>query len=187
MISAEEFNDTQQKLYETLVFLGKLLLAGTVFHGILWVYPDTRILQSMLADLISTMLNSSGLEAVAQSFHIYVGKTSYYITQDCLGWKSLAAFTGLIYASTQRTLEHLNFILQGLAIIILANIFRVYSTILLAEKGVISFAVIHDVLWSWSLTFLVLMIWGYWMTKLKDREPIYQQRIKEQVEKLREE
>lgn len=181
----EELTDTQQRLYRTLIFFGKLLLAGTVFRAILWVYPDTRILQSMLSDLIAAMLNSSGIEAVAREFEIYIGNTPYIITQDCLAWKSLAAFTGLVYASTKRTLEHANFILQGFAVIILANIIRVYSTLLLAEKGVISFQVIHDVLWSWSLTLLVLVLWGYWMIKLKDREPVYQQRIQEQVKKIR--
>ena len=187
MISTEEFNETQQKLYETLIFLGKLLLAGTVFQGILWAYPDTRILQSMLADLIASMLNSSGIEATVETFYIYIGNTPYYITQDCLGWKSLAAFTGLVYASSKRTLEHINFIFQGFIVIVLANIVRVYSTIFLAEKGVISFSVIHDVLWSWSLTFLVLAMWAFWMLKMKDKEPIYQQRIKEQVKQIREE
>jgi exosortase/archaeosortase family protein len=185
MISKEEFNETQQKLYETLTFLAKLLFAGAIFQGILWAYPNTAVIQSMLADLIAAMLNSSGVEATAQTFFVYIGDTPYYITQDCLGWKSLAAFTGLVFASTKRTLEHANFIMQGFAIIILANIVRIYSTIILAEKGVISFNVIHDFFWSWSLTLLVLGMWAFWMMKLKDREPLYQKKIKEQVKELR--
>jgi exosortase/archaeosortase family protein len=185
MISKEEFNETQRKLYETLVFLGKLLLAGAVFQAVLWFYPNTAIFQSMLADLVAAMLNSSGIDATAQTFFVYIGDTPYYITQDCLGWKSLAAFTGLVFASTKRTLEHANFIMQGFAIIILANILRIYSTIFLAERGIISFSVIHDVLWSWSLTLLVLAMWAFWMVNLKDREPLYQKRIKEQVKELK--
>ena len=99
--------------------------------------------------------------------------------------ESLAAFAGLMYASSRRAMEHAHFILQGFALIIIANIVRVYSTVLLAERGVISFQVIHDVLWSWSLTALVLVIWAFWLFKLKDREPVYQERIKERVMELR--
>lgn len=185
MIDTEEFTDTQQKLFKTLVFLTKLIAAGAVFRGILWVYPDTELLQSLLAGLINAMLNSSGIEAVREGITITIGETPYVITQDCLGWKSMAAFAGLVYASSKRTLEHLNFILQGFAVIIVANIIRVYSTVLLAERGIVSFQVIHDVLWSWSLTLLVLVIWGYWFTNIKDREPIFQKKIKERVKQVR--
>jgi exosortase/archaeosortase family protein len=185
MINTEDFTERQERLFETLMFLGKLLLAGTVFRGILWVYPDTSFLQEGLAALISMMLNSTGIEAVRQGFSINISGIEYVITQDCLGWKSIAAFTGLMYASSSRTLEHLNFILQGFAAIIIANIIRVYTTVFLAERGIINFQIIHDVLWSWSLTFLVLVIWAYWFTKLKDREPVYQQRIRERVRQLK--
>ncbi|MFB6100392.1 MAG: archaeosortase/exosortase family protein [Candidatus Nanohalobium sp.] len=185
MINTEDFTETQQKLFKTLVFLGKLLLAGAVFHGILWIYPDTDLLQAFLADIISAMLKSTGFQSAADGTYITLSGMQYVITQDCLGWKSLAAFTGLMYASSKRTLEHLNFILQGFAVILIANIIRVYTTIFLAEKGIISFNIIHDVLWSWSLTFLVLAIWAYWFLNLKDREPVYQQRIQEKVRELK--
>lgn len=185
MIKTEKFTETQQKLFQTLKFLSKLILAGAVFRGILWIYPNTTLLQSLFADFISAMLNSSGIETIKQGITLTIGETPYVITQDCLGWKSLAAFTGLVYASTERTLEHLNFILQGIAVIILANIIRVYSTILLAERGIVSFNVIHDFLWSWSLTALVLVLWAYWFTNVKDREPLFQKKIKERVKQVR--
>jgi exosortase/archaeosortase family protein len=185
IIQKEDLNDTQEKLYDTLVFLVKLIAAGAVFRAILWIYPDTQIIQAFFAEFIAAMLNSTGLETVTQGIYISIKETPYVITQDCLGWKSLAAFTGLVYASTKRTLEHLNFILQGFAIIIIANIIRVYTTVLLAEKEVISFSIIHDVLWSWSLTLLVLIIWAYWFTKMKDSEPLFQKKIKEQAKELR--
>jgi exosortase/archaeosortase family protein len=184
MINTEEFTETQKKLFETLMFLTKLVAAGVVFRGILLVYPDTRLLQSLLASLINAMLNSSGIEAVREGIAITIGDTPYIITQDCLGWKSMAAFAGLVYASSKRTLEHLNFILQGFAVIIVANIIRVYSTVLLAEKGIFSFQIIHDFLWKWSLTLLVLIIWAYWFRKMKEREPAFQRKIKERVKHI---
>ena len=183
----EKFTETQQKLFETLKFMGKLLLAGAVFQLILYIYPDTRFLQAALAQITSAMLQSTGFQTVTEGISIIISNTEYIITQDCLGWKSAAAFTALIYASTERTVEHITFIIQGATVIILANIIRVYTTVVLAERGIISFNIIHDFLWSWSLTLIVLVLWLYWLKKLKDRQPLYQQRIKEQVRKLKKE
>lgn len=183
---SENFTETQQKLFETLKFMVKFLLAGSIFQLILYIYPDTEILQAGLTQIISAMLNSTGFQPITEGISITLSSTEYIISQDCLGWKSIAAFTALIYASTERTLEHTTFIIQGAAVIFLANIIRVYTTVILAEKGFISFNIIHDVLWRWSLTLLVLAMWIYWFKKLKDRSPIYQQRIQEQVRKLKE-
>lgn len=182
----EEFTETQQKLYQTLMFMGKLLIAGAVFQAILYIYPNTTSLQAFFAQIIGAMLSSTGINSTINGISILTSQAEYVITQDCLGWKSMAAFLGLMYASTERTLENLTFILQGIAIVIIANIIRVYTTVVLAERGIISFDLIHDVLWSWSLTFLVLGIWIYWLLELKDREPIYQQRIKERARELTE-
>jgi exosortase/archaeosortase family protein len=184
MINKSEFNETQEKLFDTLLFMGKLLLAGSVFHFILWLYPNTVAFQSFLAQLVGGMLSSTGFSVEVVRASIFTSGAEYIITQDCLGWKSMAAFIGLMFASTGRTLEHLNFILQGLVVIILANTFRVYTTVFLAERGIISFNVIHNFLWSWSLTFIVFAVWGYWFTKLRDQEQIYQQRIRERVKEI---
>lgn len=184
MIDRSEFDETQENLFQTLLFMGKLLIAGAVFHFLIWLYPNTSAFQSFLAELIGAMLSATSFSVEVIRTSIFTSKAEYVITQDCLGWKSLAAFAGLMFASTGRTLENLNFILQGFAVIILANIIRIYTTVFLAERGVISFAIIHDFLWSWSLTLLVFAIWAYWFLDLREREPIYQQRIRERVEEL---
>nr|WP_217907001.1 exosortase/archaeosortase family protein [Candidatus Nanohalobium constans] len=161
--------------------MAKLLVVGAIFQGILYIHPNTEFLQSFLAEIIGAMLNSTGTQTTVNGISLLTSKAEYIITQDCLGWKSIAAFYALTFASTKRTLEHLNYLLQGTAVIIIANIIRVYTTVVLAEKGIVSFDLIHDVLWSWSLTFLVLAMWAYWMLELKDRKPIFQQRIQERV------
>ena len=185
-IQPENFTETQRKLFDTLKFMSKFLLAGAVFQGLLYIHPNTEFLQAGLAELLGAMLSSTGTKITVDGISVFTSQAEYVIIQDCLGWKSMAAFIALVYASTSRTMEHLKFLLQGVTVIAIANITRVYSTVILAEKGIISFNIIHDVLWSWSLTLLVLALWIYWMKELKDREPIYQERIKEQVKKIRE-
>lgn len=184
-MNKNDMTEKQEKLLETMMFFFKFLAVGLVFRLILWIYPDTWLIQAFFADLIGAMLGTSGVENIVEGIYITTRNAEYLITQDCLGWKSIAVFIALIFASTKRTLEHFHFIVKGGALLILANILRVYTTVLLAEKGIISFNIIHDTLWTWSLTLIVLIIWTYWLFEEKDKLPLYQRRIQEQVEKLR--
>lgn len=185
-IKLENLTETQRKLVEVSKFLIKLLIAGAVFRIILFTYPDTTYIQAMFADIIGLTLQSSGFNPTVEGISIIISAQEYIITQDCLGWKSVAAFLGLMYASTDRTLTNLNFLVKGILIIGIANFIRVYSTLILAEKGIITFSIIHDILWSWSLTLIVLAIWGYWLVKIKPQKPLYRQKIDERIAEIKE-
>lgn len=132
---------------------------------------------------MSLMLNMSDIEAVNVGKRIFTDKSVYVIVQDCLGWKSMAMFLGLIWASTRRTLEHANYILAGLGALVIANIVRVFSTVYLAEAGIISFEIIHGVLWRWSLSIVVLGLWLYWLKNRKDEER-FESRIREHLNEI---
>jgi exosortase/archaeosortase family protein len=175
--------DVDERLHRTAVFLGKLLLAGLVFRAVILVAPSTYQLQSAFADMITWMINIAGIEAISTGTHIFTDKSVYVIVQDCLGWKSMAAFLGLMWASTKRTLEYANFILAGIGALFVANIFRVFTTVYLAEAGIISFEIIHGVLWRWSLTVIVLGLWIYWLKMRKD-ENRFDSRIREHLSDL---
>lgn len=172
-----ELND---KLYRTSVFVGKMLLAGLVFQLVLYLNPSTYQVQIAFASLIGSLLDFAGVEVTTTGIRIFTAGAVYVIVQDCLGWKSLAVFLGLMYASTERTLEHLSFILLGLWTLVVANIIRVFTTVYLAEIGVINFEVIHGVLWRWSLTLIVLGLWIYWFKDLREQNK-FEERIKDQV------
>jgi exosortase/archaeosortase family protein len=166
--SREDMNDRQEKLFEGLKFFSKLLFAGLIFQAILYIYPDTTSLQAFLAQitavlvdpLMKTSFTASGINVVTEGFR-------YVITQDCLGWKSMAAFTALIFASTEKYRKNLKYVLGGILVIFLANIARIVTTIYLSHTGIISFEIIHDTLWKWSLTGLVLVLWVIWFEKLR--------------------
>lgn len=165
MISSEELNERQKKLFQALQFLAKLLVAGMVFRTIIWIYPDTSSIQSLTAEIVHLPLSLTFSEVSRDGFIVLIQDTRYVITQDCLGWKSVAAFISLVYASSKDLRNHLRYIFAGASLIIVANLVRIYTTIILAEKGVISFDIIHDFLWSWSLTILVILAWIYWMRR----------------------
>lgn len=159
----------QRKLLRTSVFLGKLLAAGAIFQLVLYLYPSTYGLQSVFAELVSGILKILGVGASSQGVFVLLESGSYRITQDCLGWKSMAAFLGLMFASSSPR-DHLRFIAVGLGVLVLANFARVVSTVYLSHYRIISFSIIHGTLWKWGLTAVVLGLWVYW---LGHREPLY--------------
>lgn len=160
-----ELGERQRNMLEANIFLAKMLLIGGVFHAILWIYPDTSWLQARYAEFITGIMNQLGYSFRAESVYILPG---YEITQDCLGWKSIMAFTALVVSSTPRIKENLKYIIAGTGAIMLANIVRIVTTIHLSEIGLISFEVIHGFLWKWSLTAIVLVAWIYWFNRYRD-------------------
>lgn len=171
LLDREEFNKRQEKLFEALVFFSKLLFAGLFFQAILFIYPDTSGAQAFLAQIVAfivdplmnTSFTASGIDVVAENI-------TYVITQDCLGWKSMAAFAALVFASTRQYRKNAKYVFGGLLIIFVANIVRIVTTIYLSHTGIISFEIIHDTLWKWSLTGLVLVMWLAWFEKLQHME-----------------
>ncbi len=163
--------ERQEKLYQTMFFLLKLVLLGIVFRGLLFIYPDTYALQNMFASLIGTIL-SPFMQVQINEIYILTLNNSYIIVQDCLGWKSMAVFTALFFSSIplDRVRDNLKYLLYGLVAIFLANIVRVTTTVYLSEIGVISFEVIHSLLWRWGLTLIVFAVWLYWFTQILDTE-----------------
>lgn len=159
----DEMNERQQKLYHILVFFTKLLAVGLIFQAILFIYPNTKGLQALMAQLITVIVNPLMSDPfVASGIDIVTKGEIYVITQDCLGWKSIAAYIALIFASSKNFLNQKKALISGVVLIFLANIVRIVTTIFLAHGGIIPFSIIHDVLWKWSLTLIVFLLWIAW-------------------------
>lgn len=168
----EGFDETQEKLWDTSVFLAKMLLAGSIFQAILFLYPDTVPIQSFLAEWTAFAARIIGLEAYSQGIDIYIGAEIYRISQDCLGWKSIAAFTALIYASSDSLSNNLRFVSIGILAIIAANFVRIITTVYLGHLEIISFSLVHGIFWKWGLTLVILVLWLVWLNQRAD-EPLY--------------
>lgn len=173
MIPEFELTEQQQKLHDMVVFFAKLIGAGLVFQTILIAYPNTMTIQAGFAQIVAGILSVTGMNFQATGISIASGDVAYIITQDCLGWKSMAVFTGLVFASTSRYRYHARYIAIGLGVIAVANLVRVVSTVYLAEIGVISFGVIHGILWRWGLTVLVLFMWLVWFRKAELENEVF--------------
>lgn len=182
----QELTETQEKLNKTLLFTLKLLAAGLIFHILLFLYPDTYALQAGLAQIVNFFMEILGFNFETRGIYLIGSEANYVITQDCLGWKSMAMFSALVFASSTRFRNHLKFVFAGIAMLITANIIRIVSTIYLSEKGIISFEIIHGFMWKWGLTFLVLLIWIIWFNRAEFEEEahVIQQEIKSHLTDL---
>lgn len=149
---------------ETLSFIGKMLLAGLFFRFILFLGPGTEIFQVWLADITQHILDFFGYSFEQQGFLLIGEETNYLITRDCLGWKSMAAFMALVFASADELRNEVEILLTGVIGLFVANVVRIVSTVMLSEAGFISFDIVHTFLWRWGMTLLVLSIWYLWLT-----------------------
>jgi len=156
-----ELSEKDKKILDANIFLGKMLLVGFFFHAILWAYPNTVAIQESFTRLLTDTMNFFGYNFTQHGVYMMDGGSGYEITQDCLGWKSMMAFTALMISSG-KVKKNLKYLFGGLGLIVLANYVRVVTTVHLAEIGVFSFEIIHGFLWRWSLTAVVLIIWIVW-------------------------
>lgn len=160
----DEELEANPRYRETLSFLGKMFLAGLLFRLILFLNPETEFLQVWLAGVSQFFLNLLGYGFEQQGFLLLGDETNYLITRDCLGWKSMAAFVGLVFASAEDLRKEFRILLGGIIALTTANIIRIVSTVMLSEAGLISFDVVHTFLWRWGMTIVVLSIWYMWLT-----------------------
>ena len=161
LINLSDLSDRDRKILDANIFLAKMLLVGVVFHTVLFLYPNTVAIQETFARFLTDFMNFLGYNFTHHGVYMMDGGSGYEITQDCLGWKSMMAFTALMISSG-KIRSNLNYLFGGLGLIVLANFVRVVTTVHLAEIGIFSFEIIHGFLWKWSLTAIVLALWIIW-------------------------
>ncbi len=155
-----------EKLRKTSLFLLKLLFVGIMVRAIIFLNPDTYTLQVYLAELTKQVVNIAGLGLERDGIVLLGSEKSFIVVQDCLGWKSLSLFIGLVFASTKNILKHWKILFAGATALIIANIVRVITTVYLSYLGIVSFDIIHTFLWRWGLALVVLLIWLQWFRNL---------------------
>lgn len=151
----------REKLQKTVFFIGVLLVSGILLNFLDSVLVNPGFMNNWLAASTTYILNILGDFSYNGRF-IY-GSNIYEITRDCLGWKSVYAFLSLSIASWKVKKPSVRFLTAGTITILSLNSLRILTTIILAESGVISFEVIHNILWRWSLTFATFAIWLIWL------------------------
>lgn len=159
--------ERQRRLHETSLFVLKLLFLGILFRLLLASSPDTYFLQELLASQVRTFLGFLGIELQQQGVLLIGEKGSYLINQDCLGWKSMAAFAALVIASAEEVRNLWKYLALGILGLIAVNFLRIVTTVVLSYHGILSFEIIHTFLWKWGLTLIVFGFWVLYLLKAR--------------------
>lgn len=142
-------------------------------HFLLWVNFDATALQVFVAKSVKALLMSSGIAVTESgaflSMATKTGALTVEIIKDCVGWKSVLAFFGLVFATPGITLKKRMLGLAiGSPIIFLGNILRIYATVLVTVwKGTGFWEITHTYLWQEGLIILVILTWYLWLNICK--------------------
>ncbi len=152
-------------LKETLRFFSIFAVLSLSLHIVVWLNINTMGAQQLLASAVAAFLQLGGISAQAEGINIVIAQLGIVqIIRDCLGWKAMLAFTALIVATQRRSgITKIKGISTGVFAIIILNIIRLVSTILIVMFLGLQFDFVHSVLWQWSLTISVLGIWALWL------------------------
>lgn len=170
--TTKHFSEKQKKLWQILIFLVRFALLAIPLHVLIWLNINALPLQEATAAAVGHVLSWLNVSFAREGIFLYVststGLMQIEIIKDCLGWKSILALLGLIFAVRRITLKsRLIGLAIGVPIIIIGNIIRLATTFwLTAVKGVEFFEIVHSFLWQWGLIFLVLAVWIVWLSKL---------------------
>lgn len=154
-------------LKEIIVFIIKL----NIFLIPLYLLSNLKIniypLQNFIASSVLSLLKIMGISATMKDLVIIVHSQNYgfagFIDFDCTGWKSILAFTALIFAtpnSGRKKLIGLSF----LPLVFFINILRIAIVFfIVATYDAEYFFIIHSIGWSFGMIFIVLALWILWM------------------------
>lgn len=167
----KNFTQRQKKLYSIFIFLAKFALLSLPLHFLLWLNFDATPVQEFVAQAVNRMLSLSGVAAVQSGATLAVqtvnGPLLVEIIKDCVGWKSMLALFGLIFATPKiAMIKRIIGLLVGAPAIFVLNLVRIWSTIYItAIKGYSFWGITHTFLWQEGLILAVLAVWWVWMKR----------------------
>ena len=161
------FTEFQLKLWDMLVFITRFLVLALPFYFVLWINFNAYPLQLLTAKTVSYVLGLLSVGHELNGYFIYIPSFLWTIEiiKDCVGWKSVMALWGLIFATRKISYNKKIYgALVGVPLIFIGNIVRISSSVWLSTMfGLDKFEFIHDILWQWGLIALVLGIWWVWI------------------------
>jgi len=158
----------QQKLWETLVFVMKLLALSLPLYFVMLFGISIYPLQMLDVSVSSSVLNSMGYYVSNQGPMVTVDGGSpftFYLTEDCTAWKSFLFLFALVFAVPAVSMKKRLFGFGlGIPILWLGNQARIVGVVMTAEATSAQFAMFtHDYFWRIFLVFLVLGVWIFWI------------------------
>ncbi len=163
-----EFSGMQARLWETFLFLIKLLVFSVPLYLILTFQDILRPLQDLVSWNVHLILEFLGFQIVRDGFLLSIHGGNpfvFLVSEDCTGWKSMLFLLALMMAvpkvPRKKRLIGISF---GIPLIYLGNLIRILIIVYIQQTYGLGLAnIIHDYLWQAGLVSLVLAIWILWL------------------------
>ncbi len=168
--------ERRKKLLAILIFLIKLNLFVIPLYVLLWLDFSLPLLQNFLANSLASTLSFFKYPAVSKEKYIFIflnEANSYQIipfeiSMDCTGWKSMYLMVALVFSTSFNLRRNLKFLAIALPFLFSLNFLRIFSTLIIAFKlGSQYFEVIHTFFWRECMVAAVILIWYFWLRKIK--------------------
>lgn len=155
----------QKRLFETLVFLLKVLAFAIPLYLIMHFQNVLFPLQELVSQNVQAVLQAFGFTVSRDGFLIRANDTFFFISEDCTGWKSMLLLTALICAVPRVVMKkRLAGLAGGVAALYIGNLARILLMILAWQAYGFAFAImLHNYMWQAGLISLVLVIWFLWL------------------------
>ncbi len=163
-----ELTGTEKGLWETLVFVIRVLIFSVPLHLIMF-FSDVLIpLQGLVASNAASVLRAAGYEITRSGIFLAINNSHEFlfaITQDCTGWKSMILLCALLFAVPRvETKKRITGLLAGIPVIYAGNLARIILIVLAEQSYGIEFAMaLHDYMWQLGLVLLVMAFWVAWL------------------------
>jgi exosortase/archaeosortase family protein len=172
----------QEKLWDTLIFLLKVLVLSIPLYFIIIFSIRLAPLQQLDASVSSGILRAMGFAVQQDGAYLTVGTQNpftFYLTEDCTVWKSVLFLFALIFAVPAVSLKkRLIGLGLGVPVLWMGNQARILGVVLTERVTTAQFAMFtHDYFWRVFLVFLVLGLWLAWMKPPTLNRKIYPRRM----------
>jgi len=168
----------QQRLWETLLFLVKVIVLSVPLYLIIIFSISLEPLQQLDAAASSAILRAMGYTVQQDGANLAVQAAkpfSFYLSEDCTPWKSALFLFALIFAVPAVSMrKRLAGLAAGIPILWLGNQARIIGVVMTQQATDVQFAMFtHDYFWRVFLVALVLGLWLAWMRPLELHRRIY--------------
>jgi len=128
----------------------------------LFAYQTTYDLQTAYTNLINPIItffiNSIGIEAIHSNINILLPSVTFKVLFGCNGLEALLIFSAGVIAFNTNLQYKLKYLIQGIAIISLINIFRVVILAYIVEYHNQYFNIMHDYITQDIMIFLAIIL-----------------------------
>ena len=150
------------RLFETQIFLTKLLVLSVPLYLVLWLGIDMGFLQEITASSVVSGLEILGISCERAGFEINSNGFLFHISKDCTGWKGMMFLFSLILATKSSWRKKLIGLGTTLPAFFSFNMLRIIFMVWIGVNYQGMFELLHDFVWQFSMVAVVVFLWLIW-------------------------